>query len=1136
MKKHRLTALAASLCLLCTGLPAAGLPATEITAVAAAAKLTFGDYNYTVEDGNAVISAYNGTDTVPVIPTEIDGMPVTAIGSTCFYKKTITEIVIPEGITSIASGAFWHCKSLAKVTFPSTLTTLEAYAFADCPLLETIDLPKSVTYIGNKAFDGTGWMTAELEKGDFVVINGILLDATGYVEGEMAKRKERREQIVKEYEESLIWHRSSILTNQVGYFEDGLKQATLLSDASAPVAFELLDEGGNAVFTGESKPFGPDVESGDTVHILDFTAFKTPGTYTLKAGDATSRDFKIGITEDYSGMLYDGLNYFYQARSGIAIEEQYITSGDAAALARKAAHAPDIASIVPTWDSKPGTETQDVTGGWYDAGDHGKYTVNAGISLWLLQNQYERALLKGTDAAYADGAMSIPENSNGLPDLLDEARWEMEWMLKMVVLDGDYKDMAYHKMHDIKWTALGLDPANDLQQRVIMPPTTAATLNVSACAAQAYRLWKDLDPDFGATCLDVAKRTYEAAKAHPDMYAPGKSLIDGGGMYNDIDVTDEFYWAAAELYAATGDKTYHDEMTENARAYTVQSKMGGISASFDWGTTATLGSMTLLLDQEGLSEGEVADIQGSLISTADEFVSLAASQGYGLPFHGEASKSADATTTLYPWGSNSFVADNAIVLAYAYDLTQDQKYLDGVTAAMDYLLGRNPMDLSYVTGYGDHTSQYPHHRWWAIQINDAFFPKAPCGVLVGGPNSGMEDNMAKLQEWTPGVTAPQTMYIDDINAYSVNEVTINWNSPLTWVTGFLCEQNGGISVGHASTGTQMPEPDPLPEEEDLPIVVPIPEGVTIIGEQIFGSVAGNVTEVTLPAGVTHISKEAFYRCTKLDTLELPATIEEVGDEAFAETPWLAAKLAESPLLIINGLLIDGSTAEGDVAIPDGVTAILGNAFALNKGITGVTIPEGVTKIGAGAFSGCSSLATLTLPETLRSIGKSAFDGTALTELTIPAGVRDIGTEAFVNNTSLHEVTVLADNAAIGQEAFGCTSVFTANGQYSYIFVHGVLDDFTVACHKGSKGDAYATQTGVKVRYLDGAAAGLCGDIDGSGEIDIFDAIAINKALLGGLTLSPEAKALADVDQNGAIDTTDALNILKAVVKLVTLPV
>ena len=599
------------------------------------------------------------------------------------------------------------------------------------------------------------------------------------------------------------WQRADILTNQVGYFPNAPKRATLLSTASDPVAFEVKDASGKSVWSGTSEVFGYDADSGDTVHILDFSDFHDEGTYTLATAEgAVSRSFDIGVRSAYSGMLYDALDYFYQNRSGIAIESQYITSGDAASLARPAGHASDVATIEQTWGYTASSGTQDVTGGWYDAGDHGKYVVNGGISLWLLQDQYERAYLRGTDDAYSDGTMALPENSNGYPDLLDEARWEMEWMLKMMVKDGDCKDMAYHKVHDIKWTALAVAPADDPEERILKPPTTTATLNLAACAAQSARLWKELDPSFSETCLTAAKNAYEAAQQHPAMYAPLDESV-GGGAYGDDDATDEFYWAACELYATTGDDAYWKDM--QASPYFLQiptdlsgGEAAGITGSFDWGHTAALGSLTMALHRDELADQDASRLEDSIKAAADLYLTIERSQGYGLPFRASQISYAD-TDAGYVWGSNSFVADNAIILAFAYDLNTNSDYLGGVVSAMDYLLGRDPMDYSYVTGYGTHSAQYPHHRWWSYLISPDF-PKAPCGVLVGGPNSGMEDPWVRGSGWKKGQIPPQKCYLDHIEAWSVNECTINGHAPLAWVTAYLCEADGGIEAGAKSVG------------------------------------------------------------------------------------------------------------------------------------------------------------------------------------------------------------------------------------------------------------------------------------------------------------------------------------------------
>ncbi len=219
--------------------------------------------------------------------------------------------------------------------------------------------------------------------------------------------------------------------------------------------------------------------------------------------------------------------------------------------------------------------------------------------------------------------------------------------------------------------------------------------------------------------------------------------------------------------------------------------------SFVGGNTAALGTFSLSLSEDKVSSSEYEKITENICSAADHYIELEESQGYGLPY-AQSTLSYNDSDKGYLWGSNSFVADNSIVMAYAYMLTKNDEYIDGVIGGLDYLLGRNAMNYSYVTGYGENAIQNPHHRYWANQV-DSEFPKAPCGVLSGGPNSGMQDPWVKGSGWNKGEIAPQKCYMDHIEAWSVNECTINWNASLAWLTGFSAQENGGIIAG--STGS-----------------------------------------------------------------------------------------------------------------------------------------------------------------------------------------------------------------------------------------------------------------------------------------------------------------------------------------------
>ena len=599
------------------------------------------------------------------------------------------------------------------------------------------------------------------------------------------------------------WQRAEVLTDQVGYFQGRAKRATLLCTDKDSVEFELIDGDGRSVWEGKSEYYGFDEDSGDTVHTLDFSDFDGKGSFHIEASNgARSRDFTIGDEDVWSSLVYDSLNYFYQNRSGIEIRSEYITSGDKNALARAAGHPSDNAEIQQTWGYSGSSGTVDVTGGWYDAGDHGKYVVNGGFSLWLMQNQYEMAKALGIEKVFADGTMSLPECSNGYPDLLDEARYEMEWMFKMIVASGDYAGMAYHKAHDETWTGLGISPADDDKKRIIKPPTTAATLNLAACAAQAARLWKGIDDSFAQECLDKARQTYEAAKKHPDMFAPLDESV-GGGAYGDTDVEDEFCWAASELFITTGNEDYLDDIRENKFYLSVPTKLGGgesvdTAGSFDWGNTGALGTLSgaLNLDKFGSDDREL--ITDAIKNAGDHWLTVESEQGYGQPYS-QSTLSYNDSDKGYIWGSNSFVADNAIVLAYAGFVTDDDKYLDGAIGGLDYLLGRNAMDYSYVTGYGSHTTEYPHHRYWSYQI-DQSFPKAPCGVMAGGPNSGMQDPWVQGMGWKKGQISPMKCYLDNIEAWSVNECTINWNASLAWLSAYVTASASEIKAGSTGSG------------------------------------------------------------------------------------------------------------------------------------------------------------------------------------------------------------------------------------------------------------------------------------------------------------------------------------------------
>ncbi|MFF1294772.1 MULTISPECIES: glycoside hydrolase family 9 protein [unclassified Streptomyces] len=571
---------------------------------------------------------------------------------------------------------------------------------------------------------------------------------------------------------------SAVRVNQVGYLPDGPKRATVVTTSTQSLPWQLRNASGTVVSSGSTTPRGADTPSGQSVQVADFSAYQATGSgYVLTADGSNSDPFDIRANL-YDGLRSDAMAFFYHQRSGIAIDASLVGS----AYAHPAGHlgvAPNKGDTSVPCQSGVCDYTQDVRGGWYDAGDHGKYVVNGGISAWLVVNSFERAKRAGKDAALGDSTLRVPERGNGTPDVLDEARWELDFLMRMQVPVGKpYAGMAFHKIHDANWTAIPTRPEQDAQQRELHRPSTAATLNLAASAAQCARVFRPYDAAYADRCLAAARRAWTAAQANPAMYAPDSDST-GGGAYGDTRVTDEFYWAATELYATTGESAYRDAVTSSswhtsADAFTPY--------GFGWADTAALGRLTLATVPSGLPASDLARIRTSVTSAADGHLSRMAAQGYAAPIPADG----------YFWGSNGEVAGNAIVMAVAGELTGNGRYRAGALETMDYLLGRNAIGQSYVTGYGEKDSRNQHHRFWAHQ-SDASLPNPPAGSLAGGPNDDLQDPVA--QERLAGC-APAACYVDDIGSYSTNEVAVNWNAPLAWLAAYAAERT--------STGGEQP--------------------------------------------------------------------------------------------------------------------------------------------------------------------------------------------------------------------------------------------------------------------------------------------------------------------------------------------
>ncbi len=515
-----------------------------------------------------------------------------------------------------------------------------------------------------------------------------------------------------------------IVTNQVGYRPDSKKFAVIKNaDTVNTNEFSVINADTNeVVYHGVVSEAINNNLANETNYKADFSEVKTPGRYYISYGGLDdSYVFEIS-DKVYNNLLDDSIRMLYLQRCGTEVKDE--TFGHASCH-------DTIATIYHT-DQKI-----DVSGGWHDAGDYGRYVVPAAKAVADLLYAY-----KANPEMYSDN-IGIPESGNGTADVLDEARYELEWMLKM---QNKNTGGVYHKVTCDTFPGYVM-PEKETKPLIVMPETTTSTADFAASMALAYEVYKDVDANFANTCLEAAKKAYAWAKANPnELYLANPDDITTGA-YEDRNARDEIYWASLQLYRATGDNGYLSDVSS--------------ATGLDWATVGDYGNIAIAT-MEGIDkESDIyKNACNSIITQADKFVSVSESSAYGV------------SQTKFNWGSNMTVANSGIILGVAYQLTGEQKYLDNAQGQLDYLLGVNPIGECFVTGFGTVSPQNPHHRPSMAKET------AMKGMLVGGVNSALEDSAAKAYCRD---LPPAKCYVDNSESYSTNEITIYWNSPLTYL-------------------------------------------------------------------------------------------------------------------------------------------------------------------------------------------------------------------------------------------------------------------------------------------------------------------------------------------------------------------
>jgi endoglucanase len=352
---------------------------------------------------------------------------------------------------------------------------------------------------------------------------------------------------------------------------------------------------------------------------------------------------------------------------------------------------------------------------------------------------------------------------SGVPDVLNECLYNLRWMLTMQD-PGD--GGVYNKCTNAAFDGMVM-PGVTRAPRYVVQKGTAATLDFAAVMAQASRIFSTFSrqlPGLADSCLHAARAAWGWAVRHPavvyDQASMNRSFspaITTGG-YGDMDMRDEWYWAAAELLVTTGIKEYRDS---------VQSGINGPGGLPSWASVHMLGDYTLLHHPGILPPAMMDPLRGHLLQMADNYCKLSQSSAFHTVM--------GTSVRDFVWGSNSVAANQGVLLIQAALLTKDRKYIDAAAGNLDYLLGRNATGYCFITGMGSHSPMHPHHR---PSVADGIVPPVP-GLLVGGPNPGRQDHQAYT------MTEPETAYLDDDRAYASNEIAINWNAPLVYLAAAI---------------------------------------------------------------------------------------------------------------------------------------------------------------------------------------------------------------------------------------------------------------------------------------------------------------------------------------------------------------
>ncbi len=527
-----------------------------------------------------------------------------------------------------------------------------------------------------------------------------------------------------------------IFVNQVGFMPNGRKRAFIKVPCEK---FTIENEYGTVVYSADAVHFGYDECSGDDLYIADFSDFHSEGRYTVVTdGKERSLEFNVGRTV-YVPVMDKLLKAFYYLRCGCELDEAH-----AGKFARPACHQ----TKAEEYDGD-GT-LYDVSGGWHDAGDYGRYTTSAACACAHILY----AFLLFPDA-FEGQTLNIPKDG-ALPDVLAEVKYELEWLLKMQKPDG----AVWHKL-TTKRHAPFVMPHEDKEKLFLFPPSSMAAADLAAICALGAKVYRGRDDAFADRLYNAALLSWEWLERHKEFCGFQNPKGCNTGVYDERTDVDNRFWAAAQLFALTGEDKYRSA---------AESAMLGFSLSdLGFATVGGLGSLAIITGGREVSERLYSRIKRDFNSKAEELKNLYLTSGYGTAMG----------SWHYIWGSSMNLLKHTMIFIIADIINGKNAYRDCISAQLDYLLGANATGYSFITGCGSFSVNNPHLRPAFADGIDECIP----GYVSGGPNASPFDPEA--EEKIPQGTPPMKCFIDDVSCYSLNEIAIYWNSPTVFLLAYF---------------------------------------------------------------------------------------------------------------------------------------------------------------------------------------------------------------------------------------------------------------------------------------------------------------------------------------------------------------